>query len=428
MKTRIPPAVCAITACLGLVLATGPTFAHTPPTSSSKATPAAAGRATTFAFKGSGFGTRLVGGQVPGGSGTTAYQIIGCTNRSGKEKVNDVAQAALPGLGTVTDSKTRIWTTARHGVVASHATHSIAEIVLASSGLGSLSINGIRSTSTASHDRSGFHPATSTQIGSIVFTPPVGPAQSFPAPTPDQPVTVPGLVTINAGKSHTARSATGAVADAFALRIDIVPTGSSIRIAHSRAELRSGLTGGIFSGHSAATHVVSAAGGVLEGGRQPLNVMPCQGTYGKAIDKRLATLDLGGQLLTSDASTRSRAVQGAHRAHGVERAYLGHLDLGGGQLVIHDIVAKASVTRTAHGVVRSAKGTSLGSITANGRKQTIPKTGVLEIPGVARLERAVVTRSHSGISVIGLRITLLDGTGAVIDLAEAKLRIRATGR
>lgn len=173
---------------------------------------------------------------------------------------------------------------------------------------------------------------------------------------------------------------------------------------------------------------VSAAGGVLEGGRQPLNVMPCQGTYGKAIDKRLATLDLGGQLLTSDASTRSRAVQGAHRAHGVERAYLGHLDLGGGQLVIHDIVAKASVTRTAHGVVRSAKGTSLGSITANGRKQTIPKTGVLEIPGVARLERAVVTRSHSGISVIGLRITLLDGTGAVIDLAEAKLRIRATGR
>jgi hypothetical protein len=49
---------------------------------------------------------------------------------------------------------------------------------------------------------------------------------------------------------------------------------------------------------------------------------------------------------------------------------------------------------------------------------------VLEIPGIAKLERGVVTRTHNSISVIGLRITLLDGSGAVVNLAEAKLRIR----
>ena len=92
--------------------------------------------------------------------------------------------------------------------------------------------------------------------------------------------------------------------------------------------------------------------------------------------------------------------------------------------MVRDIVGKATVIRTAHGVVRSAKGTQLGTVTANGQSQTFPKTGVLEIPGVAKLERGVVTRSRSGISVIGLRITLLDGSGAVIDLAEAKLHIR----
>jgi hypothetical protein len=425
MKTRIPPAVCAISACLGLVLATGPTFAHTPSTTGKTTTSrtGTAGKATSFAFKGSGFGSRIVGGQAPGASDTTAYQAIGCTNRSGKQRVNDVAESALPGLGTISHSRTRIWTTAKHGVVASHATHSISQIVLASTGVGSLSIDGIKSTSTASHDSSGFHPVTSTQIGSLVLTPPVGSPQSLPLPTPDQPITIPGLATIYAGKSHTSRSAVGAKARAFALRIDVVATGSTIRIAHSRAELNSGVTGGIFGGHSAATHVVSAVGDVLKGGRQPLNLMPCQGTYGKVLKKRLATLDLGGQLLTSDASTRGRAVQGAHRAHGFERAHIGSFDLGGGQLLITDIVAKASVTRTAHGVVKSAKGTQLGSVTANGQTQKFPKTGVLEIPGVAKLERAVVTRSHSGISVIGLRITLLDGTGAVINLAEAKLKI-----
>jgi hypothetical protein len=437
MKTRIPPAVCAITACLGLVLATGPTFAHSPLTgtttdktidkTSTVTRAGAAGKATSFAFKGSGFGTRIVGGQAPGASDTTAYQAIGCTTMAGKQRVNDDAEATVPGLGTLTDSKTRVWTTSRHGVVASHATHSIAKIVLASTGVGSLSIDGIRSTSTVRHDSTGFHPVTSTQIGSLVLTPPIGPPQSFPAPTPDQPVTIPGLATLYAGKSHTSHSATSAEARAVTLRIDVVASGSSIRIAHSRAELDSGVTDGVFGGHSAAVHVVSAAGDIVKGGPQPLNLMPCQGTYGKVLEKRLATLDLGGQLLTSDASTRGRAVQGAHRAHGYERAQVGKFDLAG-QLLIKNIVAKASVTRTAHGVVKSAKGTQLGSVTANGQTQKFPKTGVLEIPGVAKLERAVVTRSHSGISVIGLRITLLDGSGAVIDLAEAKLRIRPTGR
>ena len=81
------------------------------------------------------------------------------------------------------------------------------------------------------------------------------------------------------------------------------------------------------------------------------------------------------------------------------------MSLGDGQVVIDGIVGKASVVRTGHHVVRSAKGTRLASITVDGQEQTFPKTGVLEIPGVVKLERAVVDRTHTGISVIGLRIT-----------------------
>jgi hypothetical protein len=413
VKHPMTLALATVPVCVGLALSGGPTFAGT-----------TAAKSTTYAFKTSGFGTRVIGGQAPARSDTTAYQVIGCTNRSGKQKENDVGRATVPGLGRVTDSRTRVWTTDKHGVVASHSTHSISKVVLASTGIGSLAIDGITSTATASHDSAGFHSVTSTRIGSLTFTPPTGPAQSFPAPTPDQPITIPGLATIYVGQHVTRQSGTGALANAFALRVDVVATGTSVQVARSHAELDSGMTGGVFGGHSAATHVVSVGGGIAKGGPDPLSLMPCQGTYGKVREKRLSSLDLGGQLLAHGASTREKAVQGDHRAHGYEKAHVGLLDLGAGQLVVRDIVGKANVTRTAHGVVKSAKGTELGTVTANGQAQTFPDTGVLEIPGVAKLERAVVTRTHNGISVIGLRITLLDGSGAVINLAEAKLHIR----
>jgi hypothetical protein len=99
------------------------------------------------------------------------------------------------------------------------------------------------------------------------------------------------------------------------------------------------------------------------------------------------------------------------------------VNLGGGQLVVRAVVGKAHVSRTPQGVVTSARGTRLGSVTASGTTLSFPPTGVLEIPGLAKLERRVVTRTAQGIDVIALRITLLDGSGAVIDLGEARMRI-----
>ena len=94
----------------------------------------------------------------------------------------------------------------------------------------------------------------------------------------------------------------------------------------------------------------------------------------------------------------------------------------------HGIVGRARVAQTDHGLVRSAKGTRVGSLTAGGRTVRFPRTGVLEIPGVAKLQRHVVTRSHTGLKVVALRITVLDGSGAVIDLGEAQLRIHRLSR
>src|SRR3569623_1522335 len=78
---------------LGLALSAGPTFAGARGTST-----------TTFAFQGAGYGTRIFGGQVPAGSDTTGYQRIGCTNQAGRSRDNNVAVAALPGLGPAYDA------------------------------------------------------------------------------------------------------------------------------------------------------------------------------------------------------------------------------------------------------------------------------------------------------------------------------------
>ncbi|WP_151084146.1 choice-of-anchor P family protein [Nocardioides cynanchi] len=424
MNARTPLTIGVGALCAGLALTTtGPGFAADTSHSTSDRT-----RATTYAFQGSGYGTRIIGGQLPASSGTTAYQHIGCTDLAGLNRTNDVADATVPGLGTASGVKTRVWTTARHGVVASHARHTIAQLTLASSGLGTLSVNAIRSTAKAFHDGSGFHSSTDTAIGSITFTPPVGPPQNVPAPTPNQPVTVPGLATISLGTSATSHGDHAASAKALALRIDVVPTGTSVKVALSHAQLNDGLTGGIFRGHSNATRVVSALTDLVHSGPNPLSLMGCLGTGGVVRTKSLASLNVGGQLVVSGLASAQKGSQGNGSAHGFERAKIARINLGGGQLIVNAIVGKANVTRTSHGWVRTAKGTQLGSITAGGQTQTFPPSGVLEIPGVAKLERKVVTKTRTGISVVALRITLLDGSGAVINLGEAALRINRPQR
>lgn len=412
MNAHTPLKVAVGALCAGLALTTmGPGFAATPT------------RTTTYAFQGSGFGTRVIGGQIPAGSNTTGYQVLGCTNQAGLERTNDVADATVPGLGSVTGVKTRVWTTQHNGIAASHARHTIANLTLASSGLGSLSLDAIRSNAKAFHDAAGFHATTDTSIGGITFTPPTGQPQTFPAPTPDQPLTIPGLATISVGRNVDSQDAHGATANALAVKIDVVATGSSVKVARSHAQINDGLTVGVFNGHSNATRVTQALNDIAHSGPNPLSLMPCVGTDGRLQTKSLADLDLGGQLVVQGLSSSQKSTQGDLRAHGFERSEIARIDLGGGQLIVNAIVGKANVTRTSHGWVRNAKGTQLGAITANGQAQTFPPTGVLEIPGVAKLERKVVTRSKTGIKVIALRVTLLDGSGAVINLGEAKLRI-----
>jgi hypothetical protein len=406
------------------VIASGAALLTAP--SASAAAPAAKEK-TQFALKGSGFGTRLRGGQVPAGSETTAYQVIGCTNVAGLKKTNHVAEATLPGLGTASEVTTDIWSTSKKGVVASHGRSSIERIVIGESNLGTLEINAVSTVTKAYHGKDGFKSEVRSRVGAIVFTDPTGTEQEFEAPTPGQPIEIPGLATITVGRHVQQANENGARAAGDALVVDVVATGTRLRVAKVASEINGDVKHGLFGGRS-----FSVQGDLLDGnlsiGRNPLSLMPCAGTQGEVVSKSLASLDLGTDARANGLRSRLQSDQTKKAATGWADGRVKAFSLGDDQVTAKAVVGRVSVTRTADGKLkRNANGTEVGTITVNGEEQEFPDTDVIEIPGLVKLERNIVKKVKDGIRVTALRITLLDGTGAVIDLGEAKLTVRDAG-
>lgn len=393
-------------------------------TSASPASPAVQRTVkTSFAMAATGHGTSVRGGLVPASSGATAYSSIGCTTRAGLRKGNYVAAVKVPGLGNVKAVRTRLWTTKKGRVVSSYAAHSVAQIVIVDNPLGKVTLEGVRSLSRAYHDGTRFRTESETQVAKIVFRPAIGDPQVLAIPTPGQPIDVPGLARIAVGGSVSSRIPDGVRVVSSALDIKIFPTDTRVRVAHTAARIQRGAPFGTFGGYSAGVRAQALANNVRIG-RTPVLNMPCKGTDGVVAKRALLDLNLGGQAVVQGLATEQMGRQNKRLATGYERASVAKIDLGGGQVVVNGIVGKARVTRKPGMLIRSSKGTIVGSIVANGETYAMPETGVLEIPGLVKLEEGLVRNNKYGLSVIALRITLLDGTAAVIDLGVATMRIR----
>ena len=382
--------------------------------------------ATPFVLGGSGFGTKMGGGDVPVGSDTTAYQALGCTNKAGLDQDNDITSVTLPGAGEVGAATTRVWTTKARGVVSSWSRNSIARVVLGDAATGEIELNGITSQSRAFHGDKGFKAAARTSIASVTYTPAAGEPQELDVPTPGQPLEIPGVATIEVGKTVEKADRRQATAEADAVLVHLAVTGTRVRIAHSKARISEGVRSGLFRGRSAGL-----SGRGLEDnvnlGHQPLSLMPCQGTDGELRRKSIASLDLGDGISVRGVTSRQQADQTMKVASGFERGRVDTIDINDGQLLITKVVGRVNVTRMGKRLERNIDGTTIGTITADGEPQEFPDTDVLEIPGVARLERSIVERVAGGLAVTSLRITLLDGSGGVLELGQARLVIRGRG-
>lgn len=391
-------------------------------------TAASANAATTrtpFMLGASAFGTQVVGGQIPVGSGSTAKAIIGCTNKAGLTRDNAAASVEIPGgYGTLEGVKSTATTVKKGDTVTSKATHNIAKVVLAQSSLGELDLTAVHSEATAWHDAKGYHSTSKATLGGISFTV-GGSTQTFPIPSPGQAEAIPGLGSLSLGGPKNTHGAHQATAEVAGIQLHIDSSKTTITIAKAQAKIGDRTLNGVFQGVGSgiqAKAVQNYAGVDPE----PALHMPCQGTGGKILQKAGASAPLSTQALTaSGLSAHEQGSQTATGAKGYEEGDIAHLDLGGGQLVVDALVGKVNVAwnKTTHKWFVNSKGTKAGSITANGQSYSLPALDGLSIPGLATFQTNVFSRGLHGGTVTALQIKLLDGSGAVINLGNATLRI-----
>jgi hypothetical protein len=413
-------AIGALGALTGTLLAGGPSTGSAPDSPDARA---AAPHFVDFALTASGFGTRLTGGDLPGASGRTAFMAFGCATRVGINKENHEAEATIPGLGKASAVKTDLWTGEVGGVVSSYAENTIGKIVIAQSGLGRLQLIAVRAFAHSFHDARGFHAETRTSVGGLQFVPTGGEPQNLDLPVPGTPVAIPGLAKITVGASKKQVNGDGATAQARSLVVITPATHSKVTVGQAKARVLNGIEHGTFHGFSAGTEARGLDDN-LTSGRTPLSLMPCQGTNGKVETEKLASVNLGGNVDVSDVQSQQMGEAKAGKSVAWERGSVAGLDIGDGQLVVDGIVGKVTVTRGGGTVTKSFKGTTIGTVTVNGEEREFPDSDVIEIPNVVKIERSVKATFKNGASVVALRVTLLDGTGAVIDLGVAKVTIR----
>lgn len=383
--------------------------------------------ATDFALSTSGYGTRIVGGTVPTQSDSTAYEVIGCTNYANNVRTNNVTKVTIPGLGVIDGVETKVWTEKKGANVGSWSTHEIAKVTIAETPLGSLYIRGLESMSHAWNDNGKFKAATKTNIATIVLDPAAGPSVKIPIPSPGNTVTVPGIAKLSIGGSSKKVTGDSAAASAAVLKVQVIPTKTRVILGQTRANIFGGIKSGVFKGYGAGLEG-SALQDVAKLGRTPYQPMPCQGTKGQDVVKKLVGLDLDPLGTVGAVAAGVNGRNGATKAVGKAAASVADISLFDDVLQIKAVTGVASVTRLKGGKLsRSSKGSQVVEIIANGESYTLPALGALEIPGLAKLQGGVEKKLRNGLKVIGLRITLLDGSLATIDLGVAQVTIRPKG-
>jgi hypothetical protein len=381
---------------------------------------------TAFALNASGYATRVVGGDLPANSGPTAAASLGCTNGAGLSKVNGQATIDLSPLATVSAAKTHVWTTSSGNNVSSWSRNTIADVDFFDTGLGSLNLHGIVSQSHTYHNSTGFHATTKATLASITLTV-AGIPTNFPVPPPGETLTIPGVATITVGvgkRSHTPHEADATI---DSITVELIPTETKVLLGHTHAQIHDGVKSALFNGSSFGLKV-SVVDGVGRLGATPHLSLPCQGTKGATIGRGVASIDLDGIGIVQGVFASQSADQSQDSADAWERGKVARIDLAGGDLIITGVVGRAHASYTVGGGVhRDASGTKLAKVIFNGSELQFPAHGSLVISGIARLTPKVIHRTAHGISVTALRVELLGGSGATIDLGHAQVKITPSG-
>ena len=429
---------------------------------------------TDYGLQSNAFGTRVISNNVSLNAGRTAVAWISCTRLAGLNPSNQpnaanyLAEAGTPKnnpwikLGAVT-STNKTYRQKDTGIVGVTAVNKIASVTMTGPAPAEgvpgpeLVLEGLATRATAYAERGALKASTALSSTRVDLT--------LPESTPNDDalsdhlgavdegigavtealeqnggaIAVPGLGEVRLGHEVKREFKSYAAAEAYALVVVLAgqdatlntDDDSTVQIGRSRARISKDLPAGVMNGYGYALDL-SAADDLLSIGRVGLQVLPCRGTNGKVHGLQIPAQDvLDGAL---DLGTMAGFAYGLQNKDGTGTAWtkgkVTEVALGSGEqrVVLKGIVGVAEVRKRASGkIVRSIKGTTVGSITIGGEEQTIPSDGApMELPGLGTAQFNLKETSRRGVTVTAVRITLNPGESSqtVINLGNARTMIK----
>jgi hypothetical protein len=428
---------------------------------------------TDYGFHSFAYGTRVRSNTVALNTGRSAHAWIACTRYAGlngsnrPNAANFLSEAATPKENPFIDlgamqTANRTFRKKKQHLVGTTSVSKLASVTLSGPAQGDLPapvfrLEGLVSKSVVTAKRGVFDAHTKLTSGKLTLDlPSVDPAVDGPlgdlidslsggigqviktvSQAQGQEIEIPGLGVVRPGSEHTKITKNQASASAHALLVTLygqdgvrgTDDDSTISIGRSRARMLRGLPSGVMTGYGYGLDA-SAANGLLKIGETGIRSLPCQGTGGKTrTSSAKPANDLLGGVLAVGAI--KGLVNGLQRKDGSGYAWtqgeVSRVVLGSGDqtVQIEGIVGRANVKKNKAGkIVRSTKGTGIGSLTVGGDTygpDQVPSDPI-DIPGLGKIEFGVKKMTKRGVKVTAVRVTLNPGDAAqtVINLGNAR--------
>lgn len=429
---------------------------------------------TDYGFQTSAYGTRVTSNSIALNMSRSAFSWIGCTRRAGVNPDNlptagnYLAASNSPSnpwvqLGAVTTAN-RTFKNRSTGVIGNQAVSKIADLTLSgpspSEGVPgpSFALEGLTTKARTWAKGGKLHGATKLSsldlqlqlpegtpidepLGQLldVVDEGIGAVTDLLQEVTGNAIEVPGLGTIRLGHERVDINKSSALARSISLVVDLAgadgetgtPDDSRILVGHAQSRILKSLPKALMTGHGYPLEM-SVADELVGVGKVGLEVLPCRGTDGEVLGENLPAQDVLDGALELGALTGQ--VFGESKRDGSGDAWtkgkVTRVGLGEGdqRVELAGIVGVARVHRKADGtLVRSTRGTTIGSFTIGGEEQAIPvNSEPVELPGLGLIQFNLVEKSRKGIRLTAVRITLDPGESSqtVVNLGNARTEIK----
>ncbi len=366
---------------------------------------------------GSAHGSLITGNAVLG-SGRTAHSSM-CTTTYPRSTRNDVA-GSKPTLAPVADLGAVETTNKATRPRGARTMTSRARVARGSLFEGRVTFEGLSSVARVAQTGRGFTTAHRVDLAALAID-----GNEVPIGRNVKPATyaVPGLgrLHVNHQKSRAGKRSARALTEV--LRLELVD-GTSVRVGRSYAKMNPQPLG-TFRGAAWGSDVTALD--LVGSGRTGLQPMPCRGTNGKLLSNDTAHAGLPGVVrVGATTGTAQTKKVGRRGARATTSANVADVQLGGGRITVDAIRSSSTVVRRGNGSVAKKPFSRVLGLVIDGEAHALPADGrVLEIPGLARIESGLVSRSKRGLEVTALRVTLLGAYEhpVVVNLGNSKAAV-----